>query len=170
MSASSEPSRSGLVERLKGAAKRAAGSMTGNDQLTREGELHEQKADAMQEAEVLDAEAKQQREEAELAARERELAAHEQRLAAENAADARSVRDEEARRAELERVEREHAARETSVEQEARRQRAAVAAEEAGAALARAAATRSADAIADEADQARHTAAVLDQAIETDPE
>src|SRR4051794_32990500 len=108
MSAQNDLGHDGFVERIKGAAKRAAGSITGNELLTKEGELHEQKAEALQEAEMLDAEATQQHEEAELAARERELAAEEQRLAAEAAADARATRIEQEREADIARIEREH--------------------------------------------------------------
>ena len=87
----------GLVDRLKGKAKRAAGAVTGNDALRREGELHEEKADAVERAERLDAEAEQQRAQSDIVAREQELAAAEERLNVEEAADARRARLERER-------------------------------------------------------------------------
>ena len=65
---------SSLVERVKGKAKGLAGSVLGDRALQHEGALHEDKADAIDDAERLEADAAQQAEEAALAERERELA------------------------------------------------------------------------------------------------
>src|SRR4051794_19902855 len=99
----------GFVERVKGKAKKVAGSVIGDDALREEGELHERKADATKDAARLDAQAEQERERAEITARERELAAKEQRLSAEEAAELREARLERERRETELRLEREHA-------------------------------------------------------------
>src|SRR5215217_1338791 len=81
----------GFVDRLKGKAKDVAGSLLNDRQLEREGELHEEKADAAQEAKRREREAAEERREADLVARERDLETEEQRLDAEETAEAREA-------------------------------------------------------------------------------
>src|SRR5690242_12792478 len=76
-----DPNVTSLTERIKGKAKRAAGALTGNETLKREGELHEEKADAVVEADRLDEQAEVAREKSKIDIRERELALQEQHLA-----------------------------------------------------------------------------------------
>ena len=87
--------RGGLAGRIAGKAKQAAGSMTGNDDLAREGRLQQAAADAHGEAEERRAEARAAEQEAQLAedraSNERERAELENELAAEQ-------RDENAER------------------------------------------------------------------------
>ena len=154
------------LERVKGKAKRVAGSVFGDEELKREGELHERKADAVKDAARLDDEAAQERAGAEITARERELAAEEQRLVAEESAELREARLEREWRESEARVEREHAQREMAVERQAQAQEATVDADEARAAAARAERLRSATRIEKEADKARATAEVLDSATD----
>ena len=54
----------GVVEGAKGAFKKAAGAVTGNDKLEREGEAQSDKADAKREAATLEAKAEGARAEA----------------------------------------------------------------------------------------------------------
>src|SRR5690349_16864920 len=98
-----------FVERVRGKAMQVAGSVTRNEELKHEGELHEDKADDLNDAAELDAQAGQERARAEIAAREAELAAEEQRLAAEESAEIRELRVERERREAETRIEREHA-------------------------------------------------------------
>jgi uncharacterized protein YjbJ (UPF0337 family) len=64
----------GVVEDVKGKAKQAAGVVTGNDDLEREGEAQQGKADAQRDVAAKEAEAEKARAEAE--AREAEQRAH----------------------------------------------------------------------------------------------
>lgn len=79
----------GFVDRLKGKVKQLGGAVVDDEQLRREGELHEEKADAVEQARRLDAGAAQERAEAEIVARERELAVESQELTVEQ--DRKSV-------------------------------------------------------------------------------
>jgi uncharacterized protein YjbJ (UPF0337 family) len=64
----------GVVEGIKGKAKEAAGIVTGNEKLEREGEAQQDKADAHREVARKEAEADQAR--AEAATREAEQRSH----------------------------------------------------------------------------------------------
>ncbi len=64
----------GIVEDVKGRAKEAAGSLSGNDRLEREGEAQQAKADAQRDAARREAEAEASRAQAE--AREAEQRAN----------------------------------------------------------------------------------------------
>ena len=94
---------SGLAERVKGAAKRLAGTVTGNDTLRREGELHEKKAADLDAAAQLEAEAAQHEREGDFRKREQRLHTEQAELTteavveAENDAIAQARREEGAR-------------------------------------------------------------------------
>jgi uncharacterized protein YjbJ (UPF0337 family) len=64
----------GVVEDVKGKAKEVAGVVTGQDELQREGEAQQDKADAQREVAAKEAEAEKAR--AEAAAREAEQRSH----------------------------------------------------------------------------------------------
>ena len=98
------------MDRVQGKVKEVAGNLIGDEALTREGELHQEKADAEAEAARLAAEAEQAETEAEVVARERELAVEARELEAEEAAAARDERLERERAEEELRIDREHAA------------------------------------------------------------
>jgi uncharacterized protein YjbJ (UPF0337 family) len=155
-----------FVDRLKGKAKQVAGRVTGNEKLKHEGELHERKADAIDDAARLDDQSEQERARAEITARERELAAEEQRLAAEESAEMREMRLEQERRENDARIEREHAQREASVKREEQARKEAVDADEALAEVAHAERLHAAAQIEEEANTARATAEVLDRATD----
>ena len=109
--------RSRLADRMFSTAKKALGGLLGDDRLRREGELHDEKADAEATARHLESVAAEADEAAALSARERELDEERARLAAEEQVEARTqLADDELRRTE-------HAA-------EAERQRAEQAAAE----------------------------------------
>jgi uncharacterized protein YjbJ (UPF0337 family) len=67
----------GVVEDVKGKAKEVAGVVTGRDELQREGEAQQDKADAQREVAGKEAEAEKAR--AEAAAREAEQKSHQNR-------------------------------------------------------------------------------------------
>lgn len=54
----------GLGEELKGSAKKAAGQLTGDDDMEREGEAQREKSDKVREAEEAEATAQEKRDEA----------------------------------------------------------------------------------------------------------
>src|SRR4051812_23686897 len=60
----------GLADRVKGVAKTLAGTVTGNEDLKREGELHHEKVEAAETAAELEATAEREQAKAELTARE----------------------------------------------------------------------------------------------------
>jgi uncharacterized protein YjbJ (UPF0337 family) len=106
---------SSLFDRVAAKAKKTAGRLTGNQDLTEEGELQEAKAQTAAEAARLGVEAEQRRLEAEVAADEEANRVALQRAAAELA---RVEREEQ--------LDQEHKAAEAQVDQEAARRRAAV--------------------------------------------
>jgi uncharacterized protein YjbJ (UPF0337 family) len=69
-----EASAKGVVEDVKGKVKEAAGALTGQEELKREGAAQQDKADAEREVGVKEAEAEKAR--AEAAAREAEQRSH----------------------------------------------------------------------------------------------
>lgn len=69
-----ESAAKGIAEEIKGRAKRAYGSLTGNEDLQEEGRAQEQKADAQRDVARREAQAERSRAEAE--AREAEQRAH----------------------------------------------------------------------------------------------
>jgi uncharacterized protein YjbJ (UPF0337 family) len=156
----------GLVDRLKGKAKEVAGSVLGDEQLQREGELHEEKADSAQEAKRRAADAAHERDEADLVARERDVQIEEQRLAAEEAADAREAAVERERADEEQRIEREHVQRKADIARDERAAETQLIADEQEAARVRARARREASEVENEAEQARSTAEMLDRATD----
>ena len=156
----------GVVDRLKGKAKQVAGSVLDDKDLEREGELHEEKADAAQEAKRRKAEAVQERDEADLVARERDLKIEEERLAAEETADARKAGAERDRGEEEQRIERDHAERKADAARHEQGRQAQITADEQRAARERAQARREASDVEDEAEQARSTAEMLDRATD----
>lgn len=98
------------VDRLTGAAQRFAGAITGQDELTREGELHKQRAETARDARVEQERATAAQKLAEAEQAEREAATERSRLIAEKQ-----------RQEELEKAEREGAAAEASVSAQTRR-------------------------------------------------
>src|SRR4051794_14805486 len=83
----STPSLNGALERLKGGVKRVAGAALGDEQLRHEGELHDEKADAMAEARQADADAERRQREADADRRAAELTAEQRELLAEEVED-----------------------------------------------------------------------------------
>jgi uncharacterized protein YjbJ (UPF0337 family) len=69
-----ESGAKGVVEDVKGKVKEAAGALTGKDELRREGQAQQEKADAQREVAVKEAEAEKAR--AEASAREAEQRSH----------------------------------------------------------------------------------------------
>jgi uncharacterized protein YjbJ (UPF0337 family) len=156
----------GVFDRLKGKAKQVAGSVLENEQLEREGELHEEKADAAQEAKRREAEASQEREEADLVARERDLKIEEQRIAADETAEAREDAVERERAEKQQRIEREHVERKADAARDEQARQAQITADEQQAARERAQTRREASQAENEAEQARSTAETLDRAAD----
>lgn len=66
----------GVVEDVKGKTKEAAGVLTGNDELEREGEAQQNKADSQREAAKKEAEAEKARAEADMHKAEEKSAAN----------------------------------------------------------------------------------------------
>jgi uncharacterized protein YjbJ (UPF0337 family) len=60
-----ESGAKGLIENVKGTAKEAAGALTGNERLEREGEAQQSKAEAQEDVARKEAEAEKARAEAE---------------------------------------------------------------------------------------------------------
>ena len=140
-----ERTASGVVGTVIGKAKSVVGSLLGNDELQREGNLQQAQADAEVEAERERRAAEQARHEAEVAAEKVEITAERERLRAEIAAEEReSV------------VERTEAQQEATIAQEARRRETAIE----GTKRAR---ERGADALADAADR-QHAAEAAEAA------
>src|SRR4051794_6103177 len=90
----------GFMDRVVGKAKQVAGTVVGDEGLKREGQLHEEKADAAVGGTRREAEATAERERADVTARERELAVEEREIAVEEAAEAREERLERERQQE----------------------------------------------------------------------
>jgi len=156
-----------LVERVKGAAKGLAGAVTGDEDLAREGRLHTEKAEALDDANRLEAQAAQDAEDAELAQREHDLEAERRRLADEETADRRQQRIEEERQKREARIEAQAAGREQAVEAETRAAGRAAAHQRVEAARDRAEEHQEADTLEGEAERARRQAEVLDAAADT---
>src|SRR3954447_7314218 len=109
----------GFVDRVKGTAKTVAGTITGNEDLKREGELHQEKADATENAAHLEATAEREQAQAELTAREREIEIERRRVQAEVAAETREQQVERERVAEEARIAAQANAQETAIDQQA---------------------------------------------------
>lgn len=153
---------SGIVDRLKGKAKSLAGAALGNEDLEREGHLHEEKADALADARRLDAEASEQEREARLAEREQELGEERARLDLEEAEDQAQVRIAADQAAEEARISRDAADRKQAATAQAGAQKAAATRSETAAAREHISEVRDASALAAAADQARIEAERLD--------
>jgi uncharacterized protein YjbJ (UPF0337 family) len=123
-----EPDSSGgsLVDRVKGTAKNLAGTLTGNEDLKQEGELHQAKAGAAETAADLQALAAREQEKAELIARELQIDTERRRLAAEAAAEARQQQTEIERTAAEQRIAADTKRREAAVDQQTDAQRDAL--------------------------------------------
>lgn len=156
----------GLVDRIAGKVKQTAGAVLGDDDLAREGRLHEDKADATAEAIRRDELAAQSADEAEVVEREAALLVEEQSLAAEAAEDVRREHLEREHAEEQTRIEREHAAQDGAIARAAHASELGVAKDEAAAARDRDGVQREATALAAEADRARSTAEALERATE----
>ena len=100
-----------LADRFKGKVKELAGSLLGNEDLEREGRLHQAKADAEDVAAERASDAAAETERARLLQAEQDLIVEGRQIAAEELAADRDERLEEKRRDEEQRVERADAAR-----------------------------------------------------------
>lgn len=158
--------KGGLVDRIAGKVKQAAGAVLGDDGLAREGRLHEDKADATAEAVRRDELAAQSADEAEVVEREAALLVEQESLAAEAAEDVRRERLDREHAEEEARIEREHAAQDAAIGRAAQASELAVAKDEAAAARNHDDTKREAAALAAEADRARSTAEALERATE----
>ena len=104
-----------LMDRVVGKVKEAAGSLTGNDRLQREGALHQEHARAVQEAEDQRHLAEQKEEEAEIVSRQAALRAEEERIDEEQARAAERDRIEQLKREEQAQAEVERSVRAASI-------------------------------------------------------
>lgn len=164
--AESTTSGDGRIDRLKGTVKQVAGTITGNDELKREGELHHHRADAAKDAVRLMAAADREQDQAEVIAREQEIDIERARLEAETGAETREQQIEHERLAEEQRVAADEQRREAAVEQQAIAQQEALDRQERQVAVERADAERHASQLQAEAAEAARTAAQLDSASE----
>lgn len=156
----------GLLDRLKGKTKQVLGGITNNEQLQSEGELHEQRADANQEAQRLAAQAEDQQQETELVAREQDLAVEEDRLAAEQSAAARQERLAREQEATEQDLAREQAQRGAAVLESEQAAEAAIRRDEAEAKRQRALAQQVPNALETEAQRARKSGDALKDAAD----
>jgi uncharacterized protein YjbJ (UPF0337 family) len=154
----------GPLDRLKGKVKEVAGSILGNQDLREEGQLHQARANAEQEAQREAAQADQRQTEAQLAIKEKELAAERQQLMAEQAAESDRQRVEHDRRQAERQIERDFTQREAALDNEKQSQQWATIQAEAAALRERHDAEADAGRIDQAAEQARHAAARLDTA------
>ena len=153
-----------ITDRVTGKLKKAAGAVLGDERLSAEGELHEQRADAKTEAARADERAEQADAEADLEAREAALVTEEQELAVQAHAverDARLDREEQEQKA---RLVHEEAERQVAAERNARAATAAVGRDEVSADMDRLAAEAETTTLEDRADAARARAEMLQQA------
>src|SRR5688500_11029140 len=90
-----DPTEAGPLTKLKGTLKQVAGSLVGNDDLAREGELEQRKADAAARARELEAEAEHAEEKARVEAELAETVITQDRLRAEDRAEAREAEVDE---------------------------------------------------------------------------
>ncbi|MGI8757668.1 MAG: hypothetical protein ACR2MB_17785 [Acidimicrobiales bacterium] len=157
------------VDRLKGKAKSLAGAVLGNEDLEREGHLHEERADALDDAQRLDAEAAEQEHEARLAEREQEITEERALLDLEEAEDKAQARIAADKASEEARISREAADRKQAATAQAGAQKAAATRSETAAVGDHGSEVRDAASLAAAADQAREEAERLDaQAQQTD--
>ena len=152
------------VEKVKGKFKEVVGGVLGNKDLAREGELHQERADQLDESQRLEAEAEQAEASAELDERDHELALEQERLAAERTAEQREDELERARQAEHDRIERDAEAQARAATAAEQAEHAAIRRDERQAADELAAARRSAAALEAAAESKERTAAALDEA------
>lgn len=117
--------RTGLLETVTGKAKEIAGALTGNDELTEEGQLRQAKAAAQREASASDALAQAKAEQATAQLREDTQRAEQQRRAAHAEAEDRARRVSHAAAAEQASIDAEAAQREEAEQAQARKQGAA---------------------------------------------
>ena len=156
-----------LGERLKAKVKRAVGSVLGDDALRHEGDLHDEKADALvQAAELADAAALDDRE-AELARRAEHLDAEQRMLGVDAATDARAQHNEQDQQLRALDTDQRRRAEDRAAEASARVQRDSVVAEEAGSKQRNAEALVESLRLQADADRARSEAEVLDVAVRT---
>ena len=116
------PSLDRAMERVKGGVKKLAGAALGDDELRREGELHDDKADAMVEAQRAEVEAEQSRREAEDDRRAAELTSEQRALLAEEAAEQHLERIERQRDDVEAAIDERHDRRREATEQELRQE------------------------------------------------
>jgi hypothetical protein len=158
---------SGLSDRIKAKAKTAAGHVLGDQDLVHEGELHEQKADALAEARRLEETADERQAAADRAERQRQIDAERAQLAVEAAADARQQRiDVDAAQAE-QTIEQQRAQKERGIDAKASAEKQAAARAEAQAVLDHGAEQRSAAELEEAAQRAEMAADMLDAAAQT---
>lgn len=152
----------GMFDKLKGKAKEAIGSAVGNDDLTIEGRLEQDKAEAAVQAKRREAEASQVESEAKLEAELRENTVETQRLEAEQVAREREQQLEAERQRSEEQVDKQFVQRERAVEQAAAREQGAANREEIDAMAERAQADQEAARIEAQAEAARQAAETID--------
>lgn len=157
-----ERQKSGLLDTVKGKVKEVAGSVLGDEDLERQGELEQDRVAKAKDAERLSAEADQRSEQVELEAAQSANAVERQRLATEAAAADREAAVERERSAAEADVERTFAAREAVLDRQADLEEAAVDRQEDAAARANAHDAAEADRVARLAEQERASAAALD--------
>ncbi len=162
---SSDAPTSGLLDRVKGKAKRVLGSITQDEALEREGEMHEQRADATREAHRLDTEAREEQEVADLVDREQELTVEEARLAAEETAAVREERLERERATNEQNLAREEAQRKAAAVEAERAVEASIDHDEREAVRERVRAQQVPDALESDAQHAREAADQLQRAV-----
>src|SRR3954467_3147502 len=156
----------GFVDRVKGTAKTLAGTITGNEDLKREGALHHEKADATETAAHLEATAAREQAKAELTAREREIEVERHRVVSEAAAETREQQAEHERVLEEAKIAARTDAQEAAVDQQAAAREQALNREERQAAAERVAAEGRAEQLKAQAANAERTAAALDSTAE----
>jgi len=157
---------SSLVERVKGKAKGLAGAALGDSNLEREGQLHEQKADALDDADRLEGQAEQAQTDADLAARTHEIEVERRRLADEEAEARRTDELAQKREQDEARIEAQADRREQAVEAQADATEKAAAREQLEATRERSEELDAAGSLTDEAERARAQADALDRAAD----
>jgi uncharacterized protein YjbJ (UPF0337 family) len=162
------PEDRGLLDRVAGKAKEIAGGVLGNNDLRDEGRLQQAKVEAGAEARDAAEAAERQAAKADLTTRERELEVERHRIAAEEAEAVEREQLERQRALAHANVEREAQLREAAVERQAEAQQAAIDRKEAGALADRLDAEAAARQTEQQAEQAKRTAAALDNATNRD--
>jgi uncharacterized protein YjbJ (UPF0337 family) len=151
----------GLFEKVAAKAKKVVGRITGNDDLSEEGELQEVKVDAASDAARRTAEAEQRQREADVAADVEANRIEQERVDAELMVAERDAQIEREHKAQDAAVDHEFTRRSAEVRDQARHDEETIRQEERVAAATRIDGALDADAIAHEANRAEATADAL---------